>query len=595
MSNERRQPGARVPFEALVEIGAPEGTSFEAESVDLSASGMHLRTAYLPKVGTALSFRFEPSVGERNGGDAVVCTGEVVWAADGDGGCEFGVRFADLARTDAELIQKIVAVTTETTTSPLKPGAPMRIHIEGMSAPMRAVLRADMTSAALVGVDLKTLRLGALVELEDKERGTRRPARVDGVQCEIDAGSRVPQLVVKLRYAPQEASVAQDRADSISVGTDTDANLPYLPTKKVPMPADVENAAKEVRQTLTPPPPSDELRTESASPRLETGAQQRVSLPVAHEPEGKLDGMKDSMRSVGEKMKDVFTGAAFAASAGAARLGARVGTTVALLTKKKTDGDDVEGRRATSAFSALGSRPRTLRPQGASRDFINSSDPQEETAMQEIDSKKVMRRRQVGIAAGIGIAAILGFLAFRKPAHVTPVVSAPAPELAPAPAPVPVAAPPPPPVDTAALASTAPALVGESTGLDAKGNPNPFGTAGVKKGTKMILRLDGPVTEIKGMQMPNGFVVSVPNRKSLEAAGPLAAKDPRIGSAKVVNQPGGAELTIAFKDSATAPYIVKAHGDSIEIILGHEKAIAKKKNKGGAHPAKAPAAPAKKK
>ena len=32
---------------ALVEIAAPEGTSFEAESVDLSASGMHLRTAYL--------------------------------------------------------------------------------------------------------------------------------------------------------------------------------------------------------------------------------------------------------------------------------------------------------------------------------------------------------------------------------------------------------------------------------------------------------------------------------------------------------------------------------------------------------------------
>ena len=593
MSNERRQPGARVPFEALVEIAAPEGASFEAESVDLSASGMHLRTAYLPKVGTALSFRFEPSASGSNG-DAVVCTGEVVWSQDGDGGCEFGVRFADLASSDAELIQKIVAVTTETTTSPLKPGAPMRIHIEGMSAPMRAVLRADMTSAALVGVDLKTLRLGAVVELEDKDKGTRRAARVDGVECEIDSSTRVPQLVVKLRYAPSQYPVPPDggsRGDSISVGTDTDANLPYLPTKKVPMPADVENAAKDVRSTLTPPPPSHETRHEA---KLETGAQQRVSLPVAHEPEGRLDVMKDGMRSVGEKMKDAFTGAAFAATAGAARLGARVGTTVALLTKKKTDGgEDGEARRATSAFSALGSKPRTLRPQGASRDFINDS--QEETAMQEIDSKKVMRRRQVGIAAGVGIAAMLGFLAFRKPAHTTPVVNAPAPELAPAPAAPPIAAPPPPVVDTAALASTAPALVGESTGLDAKGNPNPFGTAGVKKGTKMVLRLDGPVTEIKGMQMPNGFVVSVPNRKSLEAAGPLAAKDPRIGSAKVVNQPGGAELTIAFKDSATAPYIVKAHGDSIEIILGHEKAIAKKKNKGGAHPAKAPAAPAAKK
>ncbi|MEO7093703.1 MAG: PilZ domain-containing protein, partial [Polyangiales bacterium] len=59
-STERRNPTlARVPFEALVEIAAPEGASFEAESIDLSASGMHLKTAYLPKVGTPLTFRFE--------------------------------------------------------------------------------------------------------------------------------------------------------------------------------------------------------------------------------------------------------------------------------------------------------------------------------------------------------------------------------------------------------------------------------------------------------------------------------------------------------------------------------------------------------
>jgi hypothetical protein len=110
----------------------------------------------------------------------------------------------------------------------------------------------------------------------------------------------------------------------------------------------------------------------------------------------------------------------------------------------------------------------------------------------------------------------------------------------------------------------------------------------VKKGTKMILRLDGPVAEIKGMQMPNGFVVSVPNRKSLEAAGPLAAKDPRIASAKVVNQPGGAELTIAFKDNSPN-YVVKAKGDSLEIVLAHEKALAKKnKSKNGGVPAAKP-------
>lgn len=544
-----------MPFEALVEIAAPEGTSFEAESVDLSTTGMHLRTGYLPKVGSTLNFRFEP---EGAATEPVVVAGEVVWSQDGEGGCEFGVRFADMAGPDAEAIQRIVSITNESS-SALAPGSPVRIHIEGMSAPMKATLRRDVDRGAVVGSELRMLRLGAVVELEDKEKRTRRPARVDGVECEIDPGTRVPQLVVKLRYA--EGDVERD--------------LPYLPTKKVPMPADVENAARNAETDSNSTPPEEVRAT-----------QQRVALPVAEQPEGRIDTMKHGMRAIGDKMKDAFGGAAAAAT----RLGARVGTTVSLLAKKKeAEGDDADARRTTSAFAGFGSKPRTLRPQGASRDF---ADNVEEGAMQEIDSKKIARRRQVGIAAGVGVAVVLGFLAFRKPAPPQPVVQAPAPELAPAPPPAPVApAPAAPPVETVAnIATPPPALVGDSTGLDAKGNPNPFGATTVKKGTKMVLRLDGPVTEIKGMQMPNGFVVSVPNRKSLEAAGPLAAKDKRINSAKVVNQPGGAELTIAFADGATPPpYIVKAKGDALEIVLGHEKAIAKKKNKGGAHPAKAPA------
>jgi len=567
--SDRRHPGVRVPFEALVEIAAPEGSSFEAESVDLSATGMHLRTAYLPKVGTPLQFRFEATDAQ----DAVVVGGEVVWSHDGDGGSEFGVRFSDVGARDAEMIQRIVSITSEI---PGRPGSAVRIHIEGLSAPMKATLRDHQSKGAVVGSELKMLRLGAIVQLEDKDQKTRRTARVDGVACEIDPHTSVPQLVVRLRYPEDAANAAADR------------ELPFLTTKKVPMPADVETAAKDVKSATLPPP----AMSSQPPPASE---QARVALPVAHddEPEGKVDAVKDGMRSFGDKMKDAFGGATAAAS----RFGARVGTTVSLLAKRKgadgETGDEGEARRTTATLGGSGSK-RTLRPQGASRDFMSDgSGRDEEVAMQEIDTKKVARRRQVGIAAGIGMAMILGFLAFRKPVKTEPVVQAPAPELAPAPAAPPVVAP---PVDSALAAMTpvpaapAPAaLVGDSTGLDPKGNPNPFGTPGVKKGTKMILKLDGPVTEIKGMQMPNGFVVSVPNRKSLEAAGPLAAKDPRIGSAKVVNQAGGAELTIAFKDGGTTPpYIVKAKGDSLEIVLGHEKAIAKKGKTKGQAPAKAP-------
>lgn len=566
--DERRKPGARVPFEALVEIAAPEGSSFEAESVDLSATGMHLRTAYLPKVGTPLQFRFEATESQ----DAVMVAGEVVWSHDGDGGSEFGVRFSDVGARDAEMIQRIVSITSEVSG---RPGSPVRIHIEGMPAPMKATMRDAAAKGAVVGSELKMLRLGAVVELEDKEHKTRRTARVDDVACEIDPHTSVPQLVVRLRYPEDAVSAAADR------------ELPFLTTKKVPMPADVETAAKDVKSATLPPAAT----TSQPPPASE---QARVALPVAHEPEGKLDAMKDGMAGFGDKMKDALGGARMAAG----KLGARIGTTVALLTKKKGEpiGDETDARRTTATVSGSSGK-RTLRPQGAGRDFMTDG-RDEEVGMQEIDNKKVARRRQIGIAAGIGMAMFLGFLAFRKPAKVEPVVAAPTPELAPASAapmsPVPSADPRiVAPVDSAlaTVATPAPAaLAGDSTGLDPKGNPNPFGTPGVKKGTKMILKLDGPVAELKGMQMPNGFVVSVPNRKSLEAAGPLAAKDPRIGSAKVVNQPGGAELTIAFKDgSGTAPpYLVKAKGDSIEIVLGHEKALAKKGKTKGQVPAKAP-------
>ncbi|HQK20694.1 MAG TPA: hypothetical protein PLJ27_24750, partial [Polyangiaceae bacterium] len=58
---ERRAGGPRVPLHTLVEIGAGEGGSaaFEAESVNVTTAGMHLKTAYLPEVGEPLTCRFE--------------------------------------------------------------------------------------------------------------------------------------------------------------------------------------------------------------------------------------------------------------------------------------------------------------------------------------------------------------------------------------------------------------------------------------------------------------------------------------------------------------------------------------------------------
>jgi hypothetical protein len=95
--------------------------------------------------------------------------------------------------------------------------------------------------------------------------------------------------------------------------------------------------------------------------------------------------------------------------------------------------------------------------------------------------------------------------------------------------------------------------------------------------------MDGPIESIEGAQQPTGFAVKLPGRKSLEAAGPLAARDSRIAAIKVSNDPAGAELTIAFKDGVPN-YRVDSKGDTLIIALAPagslDKTVAKNDAKG---------------
>ena len=89
-AQERRTEGqGRMPVETLVEVvgNEPGIPAFEAESVDVSARGMHLRTAYLPDEGAPLVCRFEEQ------GREIVVEGVVAWRREGARGGEFGVEF----------------------------------------------------------------------------------------------------------------------------------------------------------------------------------------------------------------------------------------------------------------------------------------------------------------------------------------------------------------------------------------------------------------------------------------------------------------------------------------------------------------------
>ena len=94
----------------------------------------------------------------------------------------------------------------------------------------------------------------------------------------------------------------------------------------------------------------------------------------------------------------------------------------------------------------------------------------------------------------------------------------------------------------------------------------PFGNGPVHHGNVLHLKMDGAIESIEGAQQPTGFAVKIPGRKSLEAAGPLAARDSRIAAIKVSNDGAGAELTVAFKDGVPN-YQVSGKGDTLVISL----------------------------
>lgn len=236
VQNERRAGGPRVPLHTLVEIGAGEGGSaaFEAESVNVTTAGMHLKTAYLPEIGEPLICRFEGS------GTEIIVHGEVAWKNEDSYGGDFGVRFLEMDRDSLDALQDIVgdpiaeqeAIDEEPEADPAQivRGTRVRLHIEGLGSPMKARVRDGTRGEVMVGSNLEFLRVGRSVELENVDADANRPARIERVSVEVEPTSHVPQLIVALRYldvaeepqAPLKTTYADDESDDPTAVEDED-------------------------------------------------------------------------------------------------------------------------------------------------------------------------------------------------------------------------------------------------------------------------------------------------------------------------------------------------------------------------------------
>jgi hypothetical protein len=97
--------------------------------------------------------------------------------------------------------------------------------------------------------------------------------------------------------------------------------------------------------------------------------------------------------------------------------------------------------------------------------------------------------------------------------------------------------------------------------------PVVFGNPALRNGTVLRLRMDGPITAIQGVGARGASIVmTVPGRRSLDMAAPLAQVDPRIAGAGVMNRATGAELTLRFREPAP-PFVARSRGNVLEIVL----------------------------
>ena len=545
-ADRRIQAAQRIPFDALVEVGGASGPSFEAQAINISEEGMQLRTAYLPNEGQPITCRFDAGPGQ-----SVLASGEVVWAQQGGKGGEFGIRFTDMDPESIDSLRRMCGIGKDPLPQP--PGSKVRLHIDGLASPMRARVKTSKNAALTVGSDLGFLQVGKELELEDAESGNRRLARIDGVEVEIDASSHVPQLIVMLRYA-DEAGMAASAAARASDGT-----------------------------ALAAPEPED-IHVEDAAAEAAAGA-----------PHNAHDGDLESVKRASGEMKGALARGVRTIGPAVSKFATRAKTTIALLAAKRhTAFADVQQRRTTAPAPGGGLHT-------AGRKVIRGESMSSIEEPTEMTPKLKPTKRRLAIGGAVLLAVTLLAVAMRKhpgpptatadsasssianadPRHA--LANAPAATMAAPAFPLPVSAA---PADSPMGEEPTPPMGAAEKKHVKPGKVTPFGNGPVAHGNILHLKMDGPIESIEGAQDPTGFTVHLPGRRAVEAAGPLAARDARIASVKVSNDPGGAgaELTLTFKDGVPH-YQVRAKGDMLEIALAPiGKSVAKKDGKpaGGA-------------
>ncbi len=599
-----------MPVETLVEVvgNEPGIPAFEAESVDVSARGMHLRTAYLPDEGAPLVCRFEEQ------GREIVVEGVVAWRREGARGGEFGVEFTALDSRSVDALRDLCESAgpgpkakdeEPVEEAPHDSGAKVRLHIDGLGSPMKARVRSGDPRRVQVGSNLEFLKVGRRLEIEDLERGGRRTAHIDSVNVAIDPESRIPQLVVALRYEGVEESTPEPSVADLSG---------ELQPRTLRIPAD------DVSVSAPSSAAAADHQIEDEGDREVEALRGKLGVAATQAGEAAVSAGK-RMAALSSSAATNFSGWLRGASAKVAELSKREKPP-----QRRTTAPAPTGRVAVEG--------QRLRPQTPNKAAApGAAEAQSKLASAAGKWNQLPKKQKVMVSTGAAVMlATLVALGSRhgapppgaeaavkaEPAVVgaaAPAAAAAAPPAAatlPAPSalseangvvsadvplfgatpmatmePAPLA--PPPAGDEAseeaaeraeAKASVTPVVSDESFPDEEGDKPSgksksskkpedvaPWGRGKVVTPVIHRLRLDSPGDALQGSLQPTGFTVVIPQRKVMEQGAAIAKRDPRIARVRTVNTPNGAQITFQFKDGTPA-YKARLRRDYIEFLIG---------------------------
>jgi hypothetical protein len=618
---------------------------------------MSVRATHLPELEAPLVMRFQEH------GAEVIAEAVVVWRKPADAGSAFGVRFTAL---DSRSVQALKALCQaeplpeseaddrpegddrdegdeEYDTEPAPPAmasapsslppsarsvtpspAPsaVKLHIEGLAAPMQARVRQVGSKQVALASPLEFLRVGRNVDVEDSTLGPRRRARIDRVDVDVDPESQVPELVVSLRYdstaPPPRVRTARPPATTsraLERELAEDGSLDDADGSDVAGYGERESPALKatVRSLVPGRPRLDERELDAADmrrdgPSLEIDIEtDREGLSDAERLRQRLDGVLDELSKAARVARQRARHVGAAATRGARWLATRA---------------ESARRSALAAQRALPRRRTASAPRSLRAVALRSQTPN----VGDAAPRRLPPRRALAVGAiviGAAAATWIGRASPRADAvapSITPAAAAstaapgsPAPviiEEIPAPsqrprllvppddgepedvaepagvvAQVPLFGPTsldPAPVRGARAAATRAtperrALARAQSNAGAFAAPAPSSRTKPKAGAEFTsgrlhlptvhrLRLDEPGATLRGERTPTGFDVIVPGRKTMESGTAIARRDSRIAKVTTKNGSDGARISFRFRSDIPA-YKVRLRNDFIEFFI----------------------------